>query len=113
MCRQAIADKIRNLTPALRDQRIEPQPADVASGYVAWQLVGEGELLGSVTAKFTWENKQGELPVGQSVAIDLPQIKAVGVDRFWGQIVASKAETIEISVKDEPKGCGRSTRSAI
>jgi hypothetical protein len=35
---------------------------------------------------------------------DLPQIKPVGVDRFWGQIAASKAETIEISVKDEPKG---------
>ena len=99
-----IADKVRNLTPALRDERIEPQPADVANDYVAWQLVGEGELLGSVTAKFTWEEKSGELKVGQASDIKLPQIKAVGVDRFWGQIVATKAETIEISVKDEPKG---------
>jgi hypothetical protein len=100
----ASAADIRNLTPQLRDQRIEPQPADVAEGYVAWQLAGDGELLGSVTAKFSWEKKLGELPVGTAVAIDLPQIKAIGVDRFWGQIVASKAETIEISVKDEPKG---------
>ena len=99
-----IADKVRNLTPALRDERIEPQPADVANDDVAWQLVGEGELLGSVTAKFTWEEKSGELKVGQASDIKLPQIKAVGVDRFWGQIVATKAETIEISVKDEPKG---------
>ena len=66
--------------------------------------MGEGELLGSVVAKFTWENKQSDLPVGKSVAIELPQFKVLGVDRFWGQIVASKAETIEISVKDEPKG---------
>lgn len=99
-----MADKIRNLTPALRDERLEPQPADVASDYVAWQLVGEGELLGSVNAKFTWEEKSGELKVGQASDIKLPQIKAASVDRFWGQIVATKAETIDISVKDEPKG---------
>jgi hypothetical protein len=101
---ESIAGELRNLTPALRDQRIEPQPADVASAYVAWQLAGDGELLGSVTAKFSWEKKLGELPVGAAVPIDLPQFKAMGVDRFWGQIVASKAETIEISVRDEPTG---------
>jgi hypothetical protein len=100
----ALADKLRNLTPALREERIEPQPADVAPGYVAWQLVGEGELIGEATAKFTWETQQGDLPVGQGVAIDLPQLRMIGVDRFWGQIAASKAETIEISVKEEPKG---------
>ena len=27
-----------------------------------------------------------------------------GVDRSWGQVVASKAETIEISVSGSPKG---------
>lgn len=101
---QAIAGELRNLTPALREQRIEPQPADVAADDVAWQLTGEGELLGNVTAKFSWEKKLGELPIGTAVAIDLPHFKAVGADRFWGQIAASKAETIEISVKDEPKG---------
>jgi hypothetical protein len=99
-----IAGDLRNLTSALRDQRIEPQPADVAEGYVAWQLAGEGELLGAATAKFSWEKKLGELPVGTAVAIDLPQLKVVGGDRFWGQIAVSKAESIEISVKDEPKG---------
>ncbi|HZN36502.1 MAG TPA: hypothetical protein VFB80_21885 [Pirellulaceae bacterium] len=100
----AIAGDLRNQTPAIREQRIDPQPPDVAAGYVAWQLVGEGELLGSVTAKFTWEKKLGELPVGTAVAIDLPAFKAVGVDRFWGQIAASKAETIEITVKEGYKG---------
>jgi hypothetical protein len=100
----AIAGDLRNLTPTIREQRIEPQPADVAENYVAWQLAGEGELIGQVIAKFSWEKKLGELPVGTPVAIDLPQFKAVGVDRFWGQIAASKAETIEISVKEDFKG---------
>lgn len=100
----AIAGDLQNLTPTIREQRIEPQPADVAAGFIAWQLAGEGELLGGVTAKFSWEKKLGELPVGTAVAIDLPAFKAVGVDRFWGQIAASKAETIEITVKDDYKG---------
>ena len=100
----AIAGELRNQTPAVREQRIDPQPADVPAGYIAWQLAGEGELLDSVTAKFTWEKKLGELPVGKAVAIDLPAFKAVGVDRFWGQIAASKAETIEITVKEGYKG---------
>jgi hypothetical protein len=99
----AIATDLRNLTPALRDQPISDLRPPT-SGFVGWQLTGEGELLGSVTAKFGWQKKLGELPVGSAVTIDLPQIKAVGVDRFWGQIVASKAETIEISVPSEPTG---------
>lgn len=101
---QVIAGDIRNLTPAIREQRLEPQPADVASDDIAWQLTGEGELLGNVPVKLSWEKKLGELPVGKAVPIDLPHFKAVGADRFWGQIVASKAETIEISVAGNPQG---------
>jgi len=101
---KAIAADLRNLTPALREQPLDPQPQDVAADYVAWQLAGEGDLLGGVVSKFSWEKKFSEPAVGTPLAIDLPQIKPVGVDRFWGQIAASKAETIEISVKDEPKG---------
>jgi hypothetical protein len=99
----AIEGEVRNLTPALRDQRAAEQPA-AEGGRVQWELRGEGELIGSVTAKFGWQKMLGELPVGTSVGIELPQIKPVGVDRFWGQIVASKAENIEISVQGEPTG---------
>lgn len=100
----AIADEIRNQTPAFREQRIEPQPMDVAKDYVAWQIAGEGELLGNVTVKFEWEKKLPEMKEGQGTKIDLPLLRAVGVDRFWGQITASKAETIEIAPLEGFKG---------
>jgi hypothetical protein len=100
----ALAGDIRNLTPALREQRLEPQPMDVAEKYVAWQIAGEGELLGSVVVKFEWEKKLEEMTEGQSIKINLPLLKAVGVDRFWGQITASKAETIEIAPAEGDKG---------
>jgi hypothetical protein len=100
----ALAPDIRNLTPALREQRIEPQPMDVAKDHVAWQIAGEGELIGSLRVKLQWEKKLPEMKEGESLKIDLPALKAIGVDRFWGQITASKAETIEIAASGEPKG---------
>jgi hypothetical protein len=98
-----LAGDIRNLTPQLREQRVEPQPEDVAAGDVAWQIAGEGELIGEVVVKFAWEQKLGELPVGKGVTIDLPLLRARGVDRFLGQIAASKAETIELAPTDDLK----------
>jgi hypothetical protein len=100
----ALAPDIRNLTPALREEPIAPPPMDVAKDYVAWQITGEGELIGEVIVQFEWEKKLGEMKEGESVKIDLPALKATGVDRFWGQITASKAETIEITSSGEPKG---------
>jgi hypothetical protein len=103
----ALAPDIRNLTPTMHEQQLPAEPAltpPVPAGYVAWQITGEGELLGSHTLHLSWEQKLDELPVGQGVAIDLPHLRPVGVDRSWGQITASKAETIEISVEGEPRG---------
>ncbi|HEX5103549.1 MAG TPA: hypothetical protein VFV87_07040, partial [Pirellulaceae bacterium] len=100
----ALAADIRNLTPALREQRIEPQPGDVAQDYVAWQLAGEGELIGSVAVKFQWEITLPELKEGDTAKIELPALVAIGVDRFWGQITASKAESIEIAPDEGEKG---------
>ena len=40
----------------------------------------------------------------QAVKIDLPKFQVPNVDRYWGQIVASKAETIEVNVAGETKG---------
>jgi hypothetical protein len=99
-----ISDRIRNDSAVLREQMIQPQPSDVAEGYVAWSLSGENELLGTHEAKLSWDLELGDLPVGQAVPISIPQIKPMNVDRSWGQIVASKAETIEISVAGSPEG---------
>ena len=100
----ALAPDIRNLTPALREQPIAPPPTDVAEGYVAWQIAGEGELIDAVIVKFEWEKKLPEMKEGEAMKIDLPALKAIGVDRFWGQITASKAESIEITPADGDKG---------
>jgi hypothetical protein len=76
----------------------------VAEGYVAWQIAGEGELIDAVIVKFEWEKKLPEMKEGEAMKIDLPALKAIGVDRFWGQITASKAESIEITPADGDKG---------
>jgi hypothetical protein len=102
-----LAPEIRNLTPTMHEQQLPAEPAlvpPVPAGYVAWKITGEGELLGSQTLHLSWEKKIDELPIGQGVAIDLPHLRPAGVDRAWGQIATSKAETIEISVQGESQG---------
>lgn len=102
---QALAGKFKNLTTGtMHEQQMAPQPADVPAGYVAYSFAGDGELLGSKMIHLNWESPQKDLPVGQQVAIELPHLRPFGVDRAWGQIAASKAETIEISVDGEFKG---------
>ena len=103
---QALAGKFKNLTTAtMHEQQLEPQPADVPAGYVAFQFAGDGELLGS-KADSPELGEPAEGPAGgasrwrSSCRICRPH----GVDRAWGQIAASKAETIEISVDGESKG---------
>lgn len=100
----SLVKDLRNQTPAIRERSLEPQPMDVSPGYTALELTGEAELLGPVQVKFTWEQKLGELTAGKSVKITLPISKATGVDRFWGQIAATRAETIDIGVDDETTG---------
>jgi hypothetical protein len=102
---QTLAGKFKNLTTVtMHEQQMAPQPADVPAGYVAYSFAGDGELLGSKAIHLSWESPQKDLPVGQQVAIELPHLRPHGVDRAWGQIAASKAETIEISVDGEFKG---------
>jgi hypothetical protein len=102
---QGISGKFKNLTTGtMHETLVAPAPADVPAGYVAWSFAGDGELLGSQTIHLSWESPQKDLPVGQQVAIELPHLRPHGVDRAWGQIAASKSETIEISVDGELTG---------
>ncbi len=75
---------------------LEPQPDDVAEGDLAIEISGEGELLGQVVVPLTWEEAVAELAVGESGAFPLPRLTPRGVDRAWGQILLSKAETLDI-----------------
>ncbi|QDU31569.1 hypothetical protein ETAA8_67280 [Anatilimnocola aggregata] len=99
-----LVKELRNQTPAIRERAFDPQPTDVSPGYTALELSGEAELLGGVQVKFTWEQKLAELAAGKGVKIRLPILKAKGVDRFWGQIAATRAETIDIGVDGEATG---------
>lgn len=98
-----LVKELRNQTPIIRERPLDPQP-EVSPGYTALELAGEAELLGPVQVKFTWEQKQGELAAGKGVKIRLPVLEPVGVDRAWGQIAATRAETIDIGVDGEATG---------
>ena len=100
----SIADKLQNQSGGLRDSVMQPQPDDVAEGYVAWQLSAESELNGQKTVVLAWDKNIAELEVGQSVQIDVPAIVPQDVDRSWGQIVITKSETLDVQPVGQPTG---------
>ena len=101
-------DVPEDLADEIRRQRtgtlvLDPQPKDVAKGYKALELTGEGEMLGAVSIPFTWNKSIGELAVGKPKQIAIPRLQPVSdaksgaqIDRAWGQIVIGKAETIDV-----------------
>ena len=104
----AIAQRLRNKTPGVREKVIEPAPEDVTPGCQAWAFSGETELVGKGRINLVWEEKVEKLGIGQSVPLVVPRLvpaKAdqAKVDRAWGQIVIVKAETIDIHPSGEPK----------
>ncbi len=99
-----VAGVLRNKTHAVREQVIDPPPDDLAAGYVAWSLTGETELLGQGRIELAWESKMDRLDIGSSVAVDVPRLVPRGVDRSWGQIVLTKAETVDIAPGEDLQG---------
>jgi hypothetical protein len=97
-----------DLAEEIRRQRtgtsvLDPQPKDVAKGYKALELTGEGEMIGDVAMEFEWNKSIGELEVGKPKKIEVPRLQPVSdaasgaqIDRAWGQIVVGKAETIDV-----------------
>ncbi len=99
-----VAGEVRNVSRGIRDAVMEPQPDDVAEGYVAWRMTGESELLGAQRIRLTWNQKVDELAVGKSVDIVVPRIVPMDVDRAWGQIVVTKTETLDVQPAGEREG---------
>ena len=99
-----VASEIRNVSPSIRDAELNPAPDDVADGYVAWELTGEGELIGTQRVQLTWDQKIDELPVGSSVDISVPRLIPMNVDRGWGQIAVTKTETLDVQPTDARDG---------
>ncbi|GIW96320.1 MAG: hypothetical protein KatS3mg110_4361 [Pirellulaceae bacterium] len=96
----AVAARVRNTTAGVRDERIEPQPADVADGTVAWQFAGDREFFGEFSISLAWEEPLAALNVGQTVRLPVPFLRAVGVDQAWGQILISRSETLHVEPSD-------------
>jgi hypothetical protein len=91
-----LATVIRNKTQGITEKTLDPPPADLAKGSVAWSFTGEGELLGPVAIRLSWERPLQNLEVGKSVDLLMPHLRPEGADRAWGQIVLVKSETIDL-----------------
>ena len=100
----ALAPRVRNVTGQIRERRLDPPPADLDEGYVAWSLAGEAEILGARRVELVWEDELSDLEVGRTVDVDLPRLLPRGVDRAWGQIVLLKSETIDVGETGQPQG---------
>jgi hypothetical protein len=100
----ALADQVRNQTASLRDRRLEPQPPDVAEGYVAFVFEGDAELAGEVQLQLAWEQKNEALEVGKSIELMLPRLLPRDVDRAWGQVVLARSETVDVAPSGKPQG---------
>jgi hypothetical protein len=91
----AVASKARCTTSGVRETVIDPPPADLDAGVVAWELSGQAEFIGPVVIELTWDDELGDLPYGQAVEVNVPVLSPRGTDRAWGQVVLRKAETID------------------
>jgi hypothetical protein len=98
-----LAGKIQITTPGIRKQAIEPAPADLTKGYVAWSLAAERDLFGERKIEFSWQTPLGRLATGARVPLSIPKLRPMNVDRAWGQIVLAKAETIDLRDEEDPQ----------
>jgi hypothetical protein len=78
--------------------------ADAPKGFVALELTGDGEFLGSYTIKFVGQRNLPDFAVGKSVTIAIPKVQPTPVDRTFGQIAIAKGETIDIVEEGKPTG---------
>ncbi|MCE9545461.1 MAG: hypothetical protein K8T25_08080 [Planctomycetia bacterium] len=100
----ALSGQIRNETRDVREQKLDPQPKDVAEKYVAWSLTGPTEFLGKGAIKLVWEQKLDNLQIGKSVPLDVPRLVPRQVDLAMGQIVLVKEESLDVTPTGKPTG---------
>jgi len=100
-----VADLVREKTLTMRKKEIVPPPDDLPEGYVAWSFTGDAELIGEHKIELVWKQQlDQQVKGGKPVDVVIPRLKPAGVDLPWGQIVLSKAETIDLGESGEPTG---------
>ena len=96
---------LRNTTAAIRDKVMDPVPKqDLAKGYAAWSFSGESELTGSGDIELVWQKKFDDLALGKPVELSVPRLIPRDVEDAWGQIVLTKAESLDIQQSGQSKG---------
>ncbi|MGQ9606217.1 MAG: hypothetical protein ACUVTW_08445 [Thermogutta sp.] len=102
---EAVADKLRNQTPQIRETRLAPQPEDAAPGLIAFGFSAATELLGEFAIRLTWEEPIAvDLEETASLRLTVPHLQPRGADQAWGQIVVVKSENIEVREAGETSG---------
>lgn len=90
-----VADMARNESVGIRDEAVD-NAEDLQQGYSAWQFSGDRELFGLQQIVLTWQLPMDDLAVGEPFDIAIPRLVPHNVDRSWGQIVATRDETIDV-----------------
>lgn len=102
---ESLSTQLRNDTPGIRDKQVDsPEGPAPPESHTAWIFSGESELFGSHRLQLSWEQQLDDLEIGEPVALDVPRLIPVGVDRAWGQIVLAKTETIDVAEADSSSG---------
>ncbi|MDP1561892.1 MAG: hypothetical protein Q8M16_10980 [Pirellulaceae bacterium] len=100
----ASENRIRVVGGTLNQQKIEPQPADVAPGFVAWKLVGPSELLGKHSVQLTWDVTVPEIAVGATKSFDIATAVAKNVERERGQVIMRRSELFDVQAGSDATG---------
>jgi len=101
---ESLAKEIRIATPGIRETAIAPPPADLAAGYLAWELVGDTPWLGERTVQLTWQQRLDGLEIGKKIKIDIPRIVPRNVDQAWGQVVLNRKDSIDLQLEEGSSG---------
>ncbi len=101
---ESLAKEIRIATPGIRENTIIPPPTDLASGYVAWELVGDTPWLGERVVRLGWQQRVDGLDIGKRSKIDVPRLIPRNVDHAWGQVVLNRKDSIDLQLEDGSSG---------
>ncbi len=108
-----LAADIRNNTHGITEKTLDPPPADLAKGDVAWSFASEGELIGPLAIRLSWERRLENLEVGKSVELAMPHLRREARIAHGVRSCSSRPRRSIYCPRPRRAVCGRSTRSTI
>ena len=101
---EGLVREIRIATPGVRETTINPPPADLAVGYVAWELIGDTPWVGERTVQLSWQQRLDGLEIGKRVKIEIPRLMPRNADQAWGQVVLNRKDSIDLQLEEGSSG---------